>query len=83
MPLKTLGRGPKKSVKVADDLRWCLQCKTTSRDFGSSSFSMESHAMPEPKFDLDIWGIKISAQGFAGICAAVLVVGMLLVVYRY
>lgn len=44
---------------------------------------MESHAMPEPKFDLDIWGIKISAQGFAGICAAVLVVGMLLVVYRY
>jgi hypothetical protein len=43
----------------------------------------EKKVMSEPKFDLDIWGIKISAQGLAGIAAAVAVVGMLLVVYRY
>ncbi len=36
-----------------------------------------------PKFDIQVWGIKISAQGLAGIAAAVLVVGMILVVYRY
>jgi hypothetical protein len=43
---------------------------------------MESCVM-EPKFDIHFWGIKISAQGLAGIAAAVLVVGMLLAVYRY
>jgi hypothetical protein len=39
--------------------------------------------MPEPRFDIHLWGIKISAQGLAAIAAAVLVVAMLLAVYRY
>ena len=39
--------------------------------------------MPEPKFDINFWGIKISARGLAGIVAAVLVVGMVLAAYRY
>jgi hypothetical protein len=39
--------------------------------------------MDKPKFDIHFWGIKISAQGLAGIAAAVLVVGMLLAVYRH
>jgi hypothetical protein len=43
----------------------------------------ESRAMSEPKFDINLCGIKISAQGLAGIAAAVVVVGMLLAVYRY
>ena len=44
---------------------------------------MESCVMSEPpKFDINIWGIKISAQGFAGIAAAVLVVTMFVISYR-
>jgi len=39
--------------------------------------------MSEPRFDIHFWGIKISAQGLAGIAAAVLVVGLVLAVYRY
>jgi hypothetical protein len=39
--------------------------------------------MSEPKFDINIYGIKISAQGFVGIAAAVVVVTMLLISYRY
>jgi hypothetical protein len=30
--------------------------------------------IPEPKFDMNIWGIKVSAQGVVGIAAEVLVV---------
>jgi hypothetical protein len=46
---------------------------------------MESCAMSEPpKFDINIWGIKISAQGFIGIAAAVVVVVMsVLAFYRF
>jgi hypothetical protein len=44
---------------------------------------MENCVMSEPKFDIHFWGVKISAQGLAGIAAAVVVVGMLLAVYRY
>jgi len=37
---------------------------------------MESLVMSEPpKFDIYFWGIKISAEGLAGIADAVLVVG--------
>lgn len=37
--------------------------------------------MSDHKFEISFWGIKISAQGMAGIGAAVLVVCLLL--YRY
>jgi hypothetical protein len=36
-----------------------------------------------PKFDIAFWGIKISAQGAAGIVAAVIVVGMFIALYRF
>jgi hypothetical protein len=39
--------------------------------------------MPEPRFDIHFRGIKISAQGLAGIAAALLAVAILLAVYRY
>jgi hypothetical protein len=45
--------------------------------------SRENHAMPEPRFDIHFRGIKISAQGLAGIAAAPLAVAILLAVYRY
>jgi hypothetical protein len=45
--------------------------------------SVKNHIMPEPRFNIHFWGIKISAQGLAGVAAAVLVVAMLLAVYRY
>jgi hypothetical protein len=44
---------------------------------------MESCAMSQPKFDINIWGIKISAQGVVGIIAAVLVVMSVLAFYRF
>jgi hypothetical protein len=44
---------------------------------------MESCAMSEPRFDINIWGIKISAQGVVGIIAAVLVVMSVLAFYRF
>jgi hypothetical protein len=44
---------------------------------------MESCAMSQPKFDISIWGIKISAQGVVGITAAVLVVLSVLAFYRF
>jgi hypothetical protein len=44
---------------------------------------MESCAMSEPKFEINIWGIKISAQGVIGIVAAVVVVLSVLVFYRF
>jgi hypothetical protein len=44
---------------------------------------MESCAMSQPKFDIYIWGIKISAQGVVGIAAAVLVVMLVLASYRF
>jgi hypothetical protein len=44
--------------------------------------SEESCAISQPKFDVNIWGITISAQGAVGIVAAVAVVTMLLA-YRY
>jgi hypothetical protein len=44
---------------------------------------MESFVMSElPKFDINIWGIKISAQGAVGIAAAVFVVMSVLAFYR-
>jgi hypothetical protein len=50
----------------------------------SQDFQMESCAMVEPpKFEINFWGVKVSAQGLAGIAAAVLVVGMFLAVSRY
>ena len=39
--------------------------------------------MSEPRFDINIWGIKISAQGVVGIIAAVLVVMSVLAFYRF
>jgi hypothetical protein len=39
--------------------------------------------MSQPKFNINVWGIKISAQGAFGIAAAVVVVTMLLLAYRY
>jgi len=42
---------------------------------------MESCVMH--KFEISIWGIKVSAQGLVGITAAVIVVGMILAVYRW
>ncbi|WP_256378861.1 hypothetical protein [Bradyrhizobium sp. Ai1a-2] len=36
-----------------------------------------------PKFEINFWGIKVSAQGLVGIAAAVIVVGMFLAVSRY
>jgi hypothetical protein len=44
-------------------------------------FQMESCVMH--KFEISIWGIKVSAQGLVGITAAVVVVGMILAVYRW
>jgi hypothetical protein len=35
------------------------------------------------KFEISIWGIKVSAQGVIGIVAAVSVVAMLLAFYRF
>jgi hypothetical protein len=35
-----------------------------------------------PKFEINFWGFKISAQGVLGIVAAVVVVTMLLLTYR-
>lgn len=37
----------------------------------------------QPQFDIYIWGIKISAQGFIGIAAAVVVVMSVLAFYRF
>lgn len=39
--------------------------------------------MSDHKFEISFWGIKISAQGLAGVGAAVLVVGMFIAVYRW
>ena len=36
-----------------------------------------------PKFDINIWGIKVSAQGFIGIAAAVVVVMSVLAFYKF
>jgi hypothetical protein len=44
---------------------------------------MESCAMSEQKFDLNVWGIRIASQGVVGIAAAVVVVTMLLLAWRY
>lgn len=38
--------------------------------------------MSDPKFELKIWGIHVSAQGVVGICAAVVLVAMVMVFYR-
>jgi hypothetical protein len=63
-------------------LAYCGSSKSPLTD-SALKILMESHVMSEPKFDIYFWGIRISAQGLAGIAAAVLVVGMLLAVYRY
>jgi hypothetical protein len=45
---------------------------------------MESFVMSDlPRFDINIWGIKISAQGVVGIAAAVVVVMSVLAFYRF
>ena len=36
-----------------------------------------------PKFDINFWGIKVSAQGVVGIVAAVVVVMSVLAFYRF
>jgi hypothetical protein len=36
-----------------------------------------------PKFEIHFWGIKISAEGVVGIAAAVCVVTMLILSYRF
>jgi hypothetical protein len=39
--------------------------------------------MSEPKFDINIWAIKVSVQGIIGIAAAVVVVVSVLAFYRF
>jgi hypothetical protein len=64
---------------------WANQCppKSFPRKDSSQVSSMESCAMSQPKFDINIWGIKISAQGVVGIAAAVVVVIAVLAFYRF
>jgi hypothetical protein len=45
---------------------------------------MESYVMSDQsRFEISIWGIKISAQGAVGIAAAVVVVMSVLAFYRF
>ena len=36
-----------------------------------------------PKFEIHFWGVRISAQGVVGVVAAVLVVAIIIVSYRF
>jgi hypothetical protein len=45
---------------------------------------MESHAMSErPKLGFEMWGIRLTAEGALGICAALVLVIVVLAFYRF
>jgi hypothetical protein len=70
-------------ARTLDDLAIRAAVKSSPERTAFQVSSMESCAMSQPKFDINIWGIKISAQGVVGIAAAVLVVMSVLAFYRF